>query len=82
MQVSSQVAVRSRELYCYSRRTAWYLFDHKNCTDEVGKDCVWFGSPEAAEQYRQKETYFHSIQVGGLERLMPPFGWSNILIPG
>ncbi|XP_065225307.1 chromatin-remodeling ATPase INO80 isoform X2 [Planococcus citri] len=76
-----KVAIRSRELYCSSRRAAWCSFDHKNCTDEIGKDCVWFGSPSAAEEYRHKDSYFHSIQVGGLERLTPPFGWSNILIP-
>lgn len=56
--------------------------DHENCTNEVGRDCVWFGSPEAAQFYRHKGMYFHHNEVGGLESLTPPYGWSNILIPG
>lgn len=77
-----QIGVRSRKLYCYSRRCAWYIDDHENCTNEVGRDCVWFGSPSIAEMYRNRAVYFHHNEVGGLECLKPPFGWSNILIPG
>ncbi|XKL61914.1 hypothetical protein PGB90_001747 [Kerria lacca] len=76
-----KIGVRSRKLYCYSRRCAWYIDDHENCTNEVGRDCVWFGSPSIAEMYRNRAVYFHHNEVGGLECLKPPFGWSNILIP-
>lgn len=58
------------------------MSDHESCTDEVGRDCVWFGNLTTAEEYRQRNMYFHTVEVGGLERLAPPFGWSNILIPG
>ncbi|XP_075227688.1 chromatin-remodeling ATPase INO80 isoform X2 [Lycorma delicatula] len=76
-----KVQVRCREIYASCREAAWWSLSHQQCSSQIGQDAVWFGSPEAAVDYRRRASLFHSPPVGGLVAATPITGWSNIIIP-
>lgn len=69
-------------MFASSRAAAWHQIEHDSCGNLEARQAVWFGQPSLAEQVAKSKQYFVPATPGGLVGSAPPFGWSNVLIPG
>ncbi|KAK6636981.1 hypothetical protein RUM43_010648 [Polyplax serrata] len=76
-----KVQAKSRVQYSSCRNSAWNWTKHLLCSNAEGWEIVWYGHSTLAEQYRDKNSKFHYVPVGGLTAAEPNVGWSNITIP-
>ncbi|XP_054271279.1 chromatin-remodeling ATPase INO80 [Macrosteles quadrilineatus] len=76
-----KVEAKTWQLYSSSRRAAWWLLAHQQCSTRQGLECVWYGSPRLAQHYLTAPLCFQPPQLGGLAAVTPLTGWSHISIP-